>query len=377
MSSSIFGPARSFIIKLTERCNIACKYCYVFELGGSALTKPRYMTFDIFHQTLLSVRAHMLKHGMSGPHLVFHGGEPLLIGKTRFKSYLREVDLVLGAFRPIISLQSNGLLIDDGWLQLFKEHAIHVGISFDGTPVSHDRHRVTHKGEGTSERTVAAIKLMQEHAKESFAGILCVVDPLSSGADTIRFLTGLGLKSFDLLLPEANWQNQPPHPVSPFLKNAFDAWFLLDDASISIRLFADIIGALLGASASLDVFGGVLGSAVTIDTDGELAVNDVLQICDEHSSYDVAHHAIDDLMNISNFPWLQRPLECSKCRIREVCGSGHPAHRYDGNDYSKRTVYCEDLKDIVGHIGCRIYEILGKNAGSEYPRLLEAIEALP
>jgi uncharacterized protein len=74
------------VLKLTERCNINCSYCYYFNgLDQSFKSRPAKISQD----TIVSV-GNFLKQGAKDLNLKeivvgFHGGEPLLIKKATFE----------------------------------------------------------------------------------------------------------------------------------------------------------------------------------------------------------------------------------------------------------------------------------------------------
>ncbi|WP_439145192.1 hypothetical protein [Streptantibioticus silvisoli] len=47
---------------------------------------------------------------------------------------------------------------------------------------------------------------------------------------------------------------------------------------------------------------------------------------------------------------------CRGCRLRDVCGGGHHAHRYrdDGSGFANPSVYCADLQALIDHIRRRL-----------------------
>src|ERR1700738_1218483 len=77
------------LLKLASRCNLDCSYCYIYHMADEAWrSQPGRMS-----STIIDATAHRLrelyaeqKHSFS---IVFHGGEPLLIGEKRFEGACR------------------------------------------------------------------------------------------------------------------------------------------------------------------------------------------------------------------------------------------------------------------------------------------------
>ena len=52
-----------FVLKITECCNLACKYCYMFRGGDFSFKhKPKLMSIEIAHKAILRAKEHCLKH---------------------------------------------------------------------------------------------------------------------------------------------------------------------------------------------------------------------------------------------------------------------------------------------------------------------------
>src|SRR5262249_11823255 len=147
----------------------------------------------------------------------------------------------------IIGLQTNGTLLDDGWLDYFATSNIAFSISLDGPPLVHDACRLDHGGQPTSHRVVNAINLVNAHpARKLFGGVLCVANPLVSGREVIEYLFDLGITKLNFLLPDGNHANPPKPPSSAsdlgrFLCEAFDAWYDRNDPELHVTLFKETI----------------------------------------------------------------------------------------------------------------------------------------
>ena len=68
----------------------------------------------------------------------------------------------------------NGILIDEDWCALFKEHNFLVGLSVDGPRELHDTYRVDRRGQGTFDLVMRGWRLLRQHRIEF--NILCTVN---------------------------------------------------------------------------------------------------------------------------------------------------------------------------------------------------------
>ncbi|HNB51913.1 MAG TPA: radical SAM protein, partial [Anaerolineales bacterium] len=102
---------------LNVKCNIACEYCYQNNLREAKNLSTTY-NLEAMKATLQAV---------GHPFAVF-GGEPLLLGKPALEELFRLGYQQYG--RNVI--QTNGTLIDDDHIRLFRQYNVHIGISLDG-----------------------------------------------------------------------------------------------------------------------------------------------------------------------------------------------------------------------------------------------------
>jgi len=127
-----------FIINVTNRCSLACVYCYAESPAPKALAKD--MSPETFHQ--IWQFAHRLNPDRES-NIILHGGEPTLV----FDSLVDEMRKAR-ACNPHItfSLQTNGLGLTPERVALMRELEISVGLSLDGPPEINDAQRGNYKG---------------------------------------------------------------------------------------------------------------------------------------------------------------------------------------------------------------------------------------
>jgi len=159
------------------------------------------MSSAVLSTALKRIRAHCLRSGQPAVRITFHGGEPCLIDPDLFAGWCQEArDLFSGVCRLELSIQTNGTLIDQRWVDVFRRYAISVGLSIDGPPDIHDAARVDHLGRGSYEKVVNGLQLLREN-KIPFQ-ILCVIQ---FGIDSLRVhrhFLGLGATRIHYILPD-------------------------------------------------------------------------------------------------------------------------------------------------------------------------------
>ena len=60
------------------------------------------------------------------------------------------------------ALQTNGVLIDDNWAQLFREYNWLLGVSLDGPEEINDLYRFNKAGHGTWKQVMRAVETLQK-----------------------------------------------------------------------------------------------------------------------------------------------------------------------------------------------------------------------
>jgi len=359
-----------FILKVASRCNLNCSYCYMYNKGDSSWRdRPSVMADVTFDVTLRRIREHCERKGDGEAVLLFHGGEPTLVGPERFEDLCRRARSMLEDVVAVqLGIQTNGTRLSRGWLDIFMRQDVQVGISMDGPRDIHDAQRVDHRGRPSYDRLARGVTLLRGEGIP-FA-VLCVI-PL--GADPVRVhrhFADLGCHEIAYLLPAETHdtvasvrQRFGPAPCADFLIPVFDEWWFNNTLDLRVREFWTIGRLLMGGSSDLDSLGNPPLEYLVVDTDGSIQGLDVLRICGEgmadtglnvHSSsfVDVAeaspvHAAIIRGMGL--------PTGCVSCPERPTCAGGYLPHRYSAaRGFDNPSVWCEDLLRLFGHIRARM-----------------------
>lgn len=118
-----------FIFKLTDKCNLRCKYC--FEQEG--FKNPRVLTLADMELILNKFRTYCLQKSIKS--IIFHytGGEVLTLGKEYLTSLFKLSRQVFeeSAIETGLEIQTNLTLMDEEYIDILKKHNVTVGVSFD------------------------------------------------------------------------------------------------------------------------------------------------------------------------------------------------------------------------------------------------------
>jgi uncharacterized protein len=361
-------PFREFVIKIHSRCDLACDYCYMYEMADQSWReRPRRMSGEIAGSTVARIGEHVRAHGLANISLVLHGGEPLLAGKNLISYLVAAVREAVGARVEVdAKVQTNAVGLDEDYLRLFDELDVRVGVSMDGSAEAHDRHRRFASGRGSFAAVSAGVRrLTQERFRHLFSGILCTIDLRNDPIATYEALAAFGPPRIDFLLPHGTWESPPPGripgvvqaPYADWLIEIFDHWY--PSPTTGVRLFEDVMHLLLGGASSAEAVGLAPSRMVVIETDGAIEQVDNLKAAYAGAAQTGLHVTSDPLDAAMMLPGIvARQLgiralagKCRACRVRQVCGGGQYAHRYSpGTGFANPSVYCPDLMRLIDHI---------------------------
>lgn len=181
----------------------------------------------------------------------FQGGEPTLAGPAFFETLVRlQQQHGRNGQSVANAIQTNGILLDGRWCELFKQYNWLVGISIDGPEAMHDPYRFNKQGAGTWRKVMKGVEVLKKHGVEF--NVLCVVSQanVEKAAEVYRFFRSAGIEYLQyILLSEFDGLGQPlPFTITPeqsgrFLCETFDLWWP-DRRKVRIRYFDNVAEAL-------------------------------------------------------------------------------------------------------------------------------------
>jgi uncharacterized protein len=359
-------PFRQYVVKIYSRCNLACDYCYVYEMADQGWQyQPLVMSSRIASATVARIAEHVQSHDIRAVRVVLHGGEPLLAGAGFIEEFAA---LVRGALPPWASadllIQTNGTRLDQAMLEVLLRSGIRVGVSIDGDEVATGRHRSYPNGRSSHDAVTEALALLgSARYRTLYAGLLCTISLENDPVETYESLLGHAPPMIDFLLPHGTWSNPPPRrtpdaatPYADWLLEIFWRWTASARPETSIRLFDGIISQLLGGPGTTETIGLGPADTIVIDTDGAIRQIDTLSGAYENAAdtgLNVLEHSLDAALDHPTTVARQLGLaalshQCLACRVRDICGGGYYPHRYRaGEGFLNPSVYCRDLLHLI------------------------------
>jgi len=318
-------------------CNLDCSYCFYLDRDADPYKAlpARRMTAE----TLERLVDTYLFYSYPNSVFAFQGGEPTLAGLPFFEK-LVELQKQYGRDGQTVSnaLQTNGILLDKNWCDLFRSYQWLLGVSLDGPEEMNDRYRFNKEGRGTWKRVMESVGLLQKNGVEF--NILCVLSQanVDRPKELYRFYRGLGIDHIQFIpLAEFDAEGNPmPFTISPeqygrFLCELFDLWWP-DRRKVRIRLFDNIAEALAGQKPGTCTMHETCDSYVVVEYNGDVYPCDFFV----EDGWKLGNVVLDSWPEIArrtrrysfaSKKTLAHP-ECQVCEYQSICHGGCPKFRH-------------------------------------------------
>jgi uncharacterized protein len=332
---------------------------------------PKYFSLKTAETLTSRIKVHAQKHKIDEVILSFHGGEPLLLGPDRLlnlSKIFRSIES--DSLEVSLTMQTNGTLLNDDFINIIKDMEIYIAISIDGPKNVNDVHRVDHSGESTYESTFNGLELIKQKAPDFITGILSVIDVSNDPLEVFDFIGSLGIRDVDFLLPHYNWVTLPPRPSVKWDKNSdnkeilygkwyieiWNEWINGRNNNIRIRFFENIIRQLCNKGGLYEVMNSDPVSLVTIATNGDIEGVDTLKSTGggvQKLGVNIFENSLDDVLNNHHIIARQNSTnslceKCNACNNLSACWGGYFPHRFDNEaSFDNPSVYCDDLYWLI------------------------------
>lgn len=351
----------SLILKIASRCNLNCSYCFMYNLGDTTFKKqPKFMSPEIVDSVLEKTKNYIRKYNKKTFSFTFHGGEPLLAPKDFFAYFmgkLRGMEKELKDVKISLDLQTNGVLLNEEWITLFKKYNIAPSVSVDGTKKAHDMYRVDHKGRGSYDAVFNGASLLKNQM--GFLDIACVININEDPLETYESFKKMNASYVNYLIPDYTHDSYPFNKeetkMANWLIQLFDIW-INDPKRYTIPMFVGLLNSLMRISQNNQNESTVL----IIETNGEIEAVDSLKACGHgftKTGLNIVKNDLDDIEATSlgqlyfNEFTTKLSSQCQQCPLNEICGGGRLVHRYSKNKgFNNPSVYCKDLIVLIAHV---------------------------
>jgi len=365
-------PFREFVLKVHQRCNLDCDYCYMYTMADQSWRRrPKAMPVEVQRAVVTRIAEHVKQHGLRRIRVVLHGGEPLLTGPAILTDIADSVRAASVGCDVRVTVQTNGVLLDRPALDVLAAHNVMIGVSIDGAAADHDRHRRFADGRGSHDAVERALRLLNEpQYRPIFAGVLCTIDLESEPVACYESLLAYRPPVIDFLVPHANWERPPPCPAAAavptygeWLIKVFERWYRARPKETSVRILEEIIHLILGGASRTEQIGLSPVATVVVDSDGAIEQVDSLKSAyagAPETQLNVLQNAFDAALSHPGIVMRQIGVHalsatCRACPVHLVCGGGNYAHRYrPGTGFANPSVYCADLRRLIEHVATTV-----------------------
>lgn len=330
-----------------KKCQLACQYCY--QQSEREATNNSAPPYD-----LEAMKTALLAEGVGkGVGFSLFGGESLLFPINDMR-HMVEWAHSIGAH---VGVQTNGALITDRHIELFKQFKMSVGVSIDGPDDLNDA-RQARDPKATRTTTAKSIANLERLLDEGIATSLIVTltsinvmtdEQLDRLIEWLLALRDRGLRYVNL------------HTLEPHGKDLS----LTQDRQIfvmrrlrehlvgftSVSPFGDMRKSLLQESGSNCIwnFCDPYTTAAVRGVDGQGARGN----CGRTNTDGVGYVKSDRAGHERNLVLYLTPQVhggCAECRFFVPCGGGSCPGEGIGGDWRQRTVHCETIKALLGDI---------------------------
>lgn len=343
-------------------CNLDCKYCYYLHKEE---LYPRGNKWKMGDECLESyIRQYINAQPPRTAEVTFawQGGEPTLMGLEFFQRCVEiQKKFARSGMRITNTLQTNGVLLDDGWCRFFLKNGFLIGLSIDGPAELHDAYRVDHQGKGSHAAVIAAMRKLKKFGVEFNALVVVNRKNADHGARVYRYLrdagclfmqfipiverTGIGRHAegqvtadsagvpFDKAADAVSTRSVLPAQFGTFLCDVFDEWVKSDVGRVFVQIFDQALSAWVGVEPSLCVFRETCGRALAMEHNGDV------YSCDHFVEPDYLLGnlnviPLDELVNSGRqqeFGDAKRdtlPDYCRRCEVLHACNGECPKNRF-------------------------------------------------
>jgi len=348
----------NIVVKVSKRCNLRppCEYCYDYEAQSDS---PE---FDMNRQTLES----LIKKSVSDPSFskvkfVWHGGEPLIMGREFYEQALEfQRRYNPGNTRIINHIQTNAVALDDSWISFLKGNGFSMESSFDAFDNKLTR--------GQTDKVLSNILNSQ---KQDYAPgcimFICTRRNVNRLREAYDYFENLELDfnpSPIISLGKACQANHlaiTPEEYGNALSDLMDYYALEHkEHKISIRFLDAILSAVITGHQNLCSHGFCVYEFISTDHKGDIypcaKANDPEWCFGNVNTI----NSFSDVFNSERYQIYakecrQRIEKCATeddgkpCNVLEYCRGGCASNAMAAGGYSKRDFYCQAYKIVFNH----------------------------
>lgn len=179
-------------LSVTHNCNLNCKYC--FEQSDRYLSEEQ-MSVETAKKCI-DYWYERINREQSIYDIVFFGGEPLLNQEVIIFS-VNYINHLLKNLKGIArySITTNGTILNDKILELFKDNIFHVNVSIDGLKKIHESNRGYKSGGATYDVIIKHLNQLNKVVTRLSAYVCLTSQSIRYFQQSVTWLWSMGIKN--------------------------------------------------------------------------------------------------------------------------------------------------------------------------------------
>lgn len=354
-------PPVSIMIKpASAGCNMRCRYCFYAD---EAACREQGQRGIMTRKTAEAAIQKALAHAEDMCSFMFQGGEPTLAGLEFFRSFVETVDKENTRGVPVsYAFQTNGLALDEEWIDFFAQNHFLVGVSLDGTAQVHDLLRPRADGTASHARVTENLERMLAAGVECNALTVVTKQLAWNIEQTYRFFAEKGImyqQYIPCMDPLGAARGRQDYSLAPreyakFLHRLFCLWKEDLDRGryVSIRHFNNWISILLGYPPESCSMRGQCSVQYVLEADGSVYPCDFYCL----DQWKLGNILTEDFAQLDakrkDLRFVEQslpvPEECRRCPWYALCRNGCPRDRVAGPGGEAKNYFCEAHREFFG-----------------------------
>ena len=345
----IAGDSRksvNLVIKAVgDACDMACHYCPTVRLDKSG-KMPIELLDEIFTDGLLKE--------FTDVNVTWHGGEPLLAGLAFYRNAHSRIRSLAKDREVTFSMQSNGLSINDEWIEFLLAERVSLGISLDGPREVHDAHRVSKRGDPTFDVILRNIETAKRYGLDLGINFVLPDDP-DLFLTSEEFIKNWTLTPIQLEIKFDLDGSRFAHEYGQWLGHLFCEWAEGNmPKSFSPILFQSILHQAIVGAGDLCWIGGTCAKHIGVNPRGKVSpCCDRLVGSKRWVLADVKDTELASILNgspMAEFFEITTALhqDCRTCEFKNVCNGGCTFYRIGRDGSIGKDPMCSSYKPFFG-----------------------------
>ena len=354
----------TIIVIPTERCNFKCTGCFEPQEIHNGIGLE--YNYDAIAKSLREVWG----GSYHGSDVCLHGGEPLLTPLPELEKLMKliynlpwEGDKIKGT----VSIVTNGSLITDKHIEIFKKYNVNVALSCDGPPETNIHRGPNPQNKETTAKYNEQMKNLIKKLRENKINlsIMCILHPDNAG--TTEKIKKLGkwmlwLKSLGITNGRMNAMYSDKHPELELTnKQLHRAWINIYNWNKKYGMKwspgTDMEKNLLHDKGNKQYFSPTPCTAAKCDPFNTHTISilpdGMIGNCDRTFAHGIYTRSLDK-SHCGRYEAL-RQTECKGCKYWEICGGGCPEEGV-GGDWRRKTRFCEVIYKTLEYIEKKLIE---------------------